>query len=94
LIAVGEAAGLVASAVDVFQIGAFTMNKLHNPWRDGAFSECVTKLEKAGVRQPKAFELIAEIIDRIGKIEREDARRAEAREFAQRFNEQKDNPNE
>jgi hypothetical protein len=55
------------------------MNKLHNPWRDGDFAECVVRLEKAGVRPPKAFELIAEILDIIGNIEREDAFRESVR---------------
>jgi hypothetical protein len=45
-----------------------------NPWRYGAFADCVAKLEKAGIQRPAAFDLIQDILDRIEKIEREDAR--------------------
>jgi hypothetical protein len=71
---ISEAAGLVANAVDLFQIGEFVMNKLHNPWRNGALYECIDKLEKAGVQRPAALDLIQEILDTVEGIEREDAR--------------------
>jgi hypothetical protein len=76
---IGDAAGLVANAVDIFQtIGACTMNKL-NPWRNGSLYEQVAKLEKAGIQKPAAFAMIEEILDTLEAIEREDAFRESVR---------------
>jgi hypothetical protein len=63
------------------------MNKL-NPWRNGDFAECVARLEKAGIKPPKAFDLMQDILDRIEKIEREDERVLAAHKAARDFREQ------
>ena len=56
-----------------------------NPWtppwrknpRNSAFAECVSKLEKAGISRPAAFDVIEEILDTIERVEGYDAWRAE-----------------
>jgi hypothetical protein len=88
---IAEAAGFAANAVDLFQIGAFTMNKLHNPWaapwsknpRNVAFAECVSKLEKAGISRPAAFDAIEEILDILESIEGYDAWQEECRKASE-----------
>ena len=58
------------------------MSKL-NPWRNGSLFESIVSLEKSGVRQPKAFALIAEILEIIGGIEREDDYRERCRKASE-----------
>lgn len=61
------------------------MNKLNNPWRNGAFAECIAKLEKIGVKRPAAFDTIQEILDILDAIDREDARRDACRKASEAF---------
>jgi hypothetical protein len=61
------------------------MTSKFNPWRGGAFADCVATLEKAGIKRPAAFDIVQEILDTIGRIEREDARIEAAKNASEHF---------
>jgi hypothetical protein len=52
--------------------------------RNGAFADCVVRLEKAGIKRPAAFDTIQEILDIIESIEREDAFREDVRKAGEK----------